>query len=172
MAGLLTVESKHKMEIMRKILPSLPLTYLPNLVDSELWAAAVTRATVESQARKGLGQRKKRRVPLTFAQPASGLSAKPWAGAPGGDDGNYIDDEEFKSRALPLPSLSPSPSAHTDPTVPNRAVWEDPNQSTDMTPTRIVVEGYSFWKKKPHGTGVQEWVFQRLMESATGCVWC
>ena len=136
---------------MRKVLPSLPLTHLPNLVDSELWVAAVTRAAVESHAKKGLGPVTKRRVPLTFAPPASRVPAKIWADAHGGDAGNRINDEEFETSPLPLPSLSSYPPALTGLTVPNRVVWEDPKQSTDMTPTRMVVEGYSFWKKNHTG---------------------
>ena len=76
------VESKHKIEIMRKILPSLPLTHLPNLVDSQLWAAAVTKPAAESHAKKVLGPPKKRRVPpLTFAPPANTVSANHWGDA-------------------------------------------------------------------------------------------
>ena len=38
------LESRHKMEILRNILPSLVLTHIPNLMDSELYAATVTKA--------------------------------------------------------------------------------------------------------------------------------
>ena len=145
---------------MRKILPPLPLLHLPNLVDSEIWAAAVTRAADESHLKREPGPVAEREVPLTFVQSARRTSAT-WADAQGGNAGNYIDNEVFKSKPFPLPLLSPYPLAQIHPTAPDPVKWGELKQSADTTPTRIVVEGYSFWQKRPRGIGVQEWVFQK-----------
>ena len=151
---------------MRKILPPLPFPHLPNLVDSEPCAAAVTRAADESHSKREPGPVAVREMPPTFVQSALRTSAT-WADAQGGNAGNWIDNEEFKSKPFPLPQLPPWPPAPINPTAPDPIKWGKQKQNADTTPTRIVVEGHSFWRKKPHGKGVQEWVFQKADRTQT-----
>ena len=70
-----------------------------------------------------------------------------------------FDNKIYKSKptALPLPQLTPYLPAQTKPSAPETTWWRKQNQTPDLTPTRIVMEGHSFWRKKPN-VGFQGWL--------------
>ena len=166
---------------MRKILPPLPFPHIPNLVDSDLCAVAVTRAADEGHLpeKEPVASCNTRNTPA----PSAPSTSATWADAQGGGAGMRIDNEEFKTKllplpqltpynfdnkiykskptALPLPQLTPYLPAQTKPSAPETTWWRKQNQTPDLTPTRIVMEGHSFWRKKPNGKKVQEWVFRK-----------
>ena len=153
-----THERNHKIEIMRKLLPPLPFPHLANLVDSELCVAVITRNTDESHSKREPERATVREIASIRTTPPTSIT---WADDQGRGAGMRIDNEEFKSQPFPLPPLTQHPPAPSNPTAPKTAWCEEKKKKVDMNPTRIVMEGHSFWRKKKNGKKVQDWVLQK-----------
>ena len=117
----------HKMEVMRKILPPQPFPHLANLVDSELCVAAILKDADEGHPKNEPGpatEQKKGPVPTTPT------TSPIWADDQGSGAGMRIDNEEFKSKQLPLLPIPGDPPAPDTPTAPKTAWWGETTRNS------------------------------------------